>query len=79
MAFKKSLCHLGIPFGYLLCPVIWRSAETRFFGGVPRFWACSSTVWVVFGLGATGDSPKAGSTKEEKSVEELGEDVQAKS
>jgi hypothetical protein len=72
--------RLGITFGYLLFPVIREECRDSIFGVLPRFWACFSTVRVVFSLGAMGrDSPKAGSTKWEKSVDDLGENVQAKS
>ena len=73
------MCASEITFGYLLCPVIRRSAEARFWG----FYHGFGDVFRRFGLflawAPSGDSPKAGSTKWEKSVEELGENVQAKS
>jgi len=65
------MCASEITFGYLLCPVIRRSAEARFWG----FYHGFGDVFRRFGLflawAPSGDSPKAGSTKWEKSVEEL--------
>jgi len=40
------MVRFGITFGYLLCPVIRRSAEDAILGVLPRFWACFSTVRV---------------------------------
>jgi hypothetical protein len=46
------------PWNYIRLPVIRRSVQTRFWGFYPWFWACFSTVRLVFGLGAIGDRPK---------------------
>jgi hypothetical protein len=49
------------------------SAETRFWGFYHGFGVFFDGSGCFFGLGASGDSPKAGSTQCEKSVKELEE------
>ena len=80
MAFKGIIAALELRSVTCCVRSFGGSAETRFFGGF-------TTVLGMFfdGLGCFWpwrqrvDSPKAGSTEWEKGVEELGENVQAKS
>src|SRR6266851_8728885 len=80
MAFKESLCA---PRNYDRLPCCVRSsggsAETRFLGFYHGFGHVSRRFVLFLALTPSGDSPKAGGTKWEKSLEELGENVQAKS
>src|SRR5229473_1174505 len=48
-------------WNYIRLPVVSGHPEERrdpILGVYPWFWACFSTVWVVFNLGARGDSPE---------------------
>ena len=79
MAVKESLCA---PRNYVRLPVVSGHPEERR-GSILGVYHGFGHVFRRFGLflawAPSGDSPKAGSTKWEKSVEELGENVQAKS
>jgi hypothetical protein len=73
MDFKESLCA---PPNYVRLPAVSGHPEERrasILGVLPRVLGMFlDGSGCFFGLGASGGGPKAGSTKCEKSVEELG-------